>query len=133
MNSCKRFILDIPRGVHILQQYVKLRWLFPSTWRQYSLGTILHQTTSTKSSPYMYNLLKSSIHSPSPHTLPSHLYPPSHKTSSFDSSFLSELPPSALPLLTLSCTRSVIPPLYLFLNSVSSLTSFPPQLILYKF
>ncbi|CAH1404484.1 unnamed protein product [Nezara viridula] len=90
MNSCVRFVIGAPRYSHVSHHYTELRWLYPSFRRQYFLGTFLYQIINNHRPSYAYNLLhfKSAVHSLSTRSRSSDLYMPSHRSASFQNSFI---------------------------------------------
>ena len=90
MNCFVRFVIGTPRRSRVSHHYTELGWLFPSLRRQYFLGTFLYQIITDHRPSYAYNLLqfKSSIHSLTTRSRPSDLYIPSHRSASFQNSFI---------------------------------------------
>ncbi|CAH1407079.1 unnamed protein product [Nezara viridula] len=74
----------------VSHHYTELKLLFPSVRRQYFIGTFLYQIINNHRPSYAYNLLqfKSSIHSLFTRSRPSDLYIPSHRSASFQNSFI---------------------------------------------
>lgn len=65
LNSCVRFIYDIPIYEHISPFYHKLKWLRLSNRREYFLGTFLYKLFTIKEPDNLYRLFefKTTIHS----------------------------------------------------------------------